>query len=107
MSASLALTAENGPFRFQSSDRPKRARELVTAGQGSFEAGAGSGPGRGLDTGRIKINLPLRILGLRNFPEVLIILQNSGQNLARFLLFSKKFRLRRAFIILFFPEGPI
>ena len=49
----------------------------------------------------------LRIFGLRDFPEVLIILQNSGQNLARFLLFSKKFRLQRAFIIFLFSEDQI
>ena len=50
---------------------------------------------------------PLRIFGGRIFPEVFIILQKSWQNFLWLLLFSKKFRLRRALIIIFFSEGQI
>ena len=50
---------------------------------------------------------PLRIFGRRIFPEVFIILQKSWQNFLWLLLFSKIFRLRRAFIIIFFSEGQI
>ena len=53
----------------------------------------------------ILINPPLRIFGHRIFPEVFIILQKSWQNFLWLLLFSKKFRLRRALIIIFFSEG--
>ena len=50
-------------------------------------------------------NPPLRIFGLRIFTQVLIILLFSDQNFLLLLLFSKKIRLRRAFIILFFSEA--
>ena len=51
-------------------------------------------------------NPPLRIFGRRISPEVFIILQKSWEILKRFLLFSKKFRLRRAFIIIIFFWRP-
>ena len=52
-------------------------------------------------------NPPLRIFELRNVPKVLIIYKKSGNFFVRFLLFTKKNRLRRAFIIYKISEAQI
>ena len=58
-------------------------------------------------TGVLIINPPLRIFELRNFPKVFIIYKKSGNFFVRFLLFTKKNRLRRAFIIFKISEAQI
>ena len=61
-----------------------------------------------ISTGLLIIRTPpLRIFELRNFPKSFIIYKKSGNFFVRFLLFTKKIRLRRAFIIYKISEAQI
>ena len=62
---------------------------------------------RAYTTGLLIIKPPLRIFELRNFPKSFIIHKKSGNFFVRFLLFTKKIRLRRAFIIYKISEAQI